>query len=97
MGRRSETGRGALSWEGLAHLFPRRRRIANPEVYEYLQAASFRDAPTPVANMLAALQACQEAQSVANLAGTNRRFSNRARIGCSNPRPPLLNAGWRPS
>ncbi len=41
---RARTSRGALSGQCLAPLFPRRCRLCQPEVYEFLEAESFKSA-----------------------------------------------------
>ena len=52
MGQRSEACRGAVSRQGLTHLFPRRCRFANPEVYEYLEAEGIKYAIRLPANRI---------------------------------------------
>jgi hypothetical protein len=47
------------------------------------RAARFRHVPTPVANILAAIQACQEPQNVTDLAGISSHLEN---VGLSGGR-----------
>ena len=42
MGGRAGAGRGALSRQGLAHLFPLRRGFRDPEVYQYLEVEGIK-------------------------------------------------------